>query len=141
MRRQRLQPSNLREAWALASRGLVDWIPLQVPALLAWAAAVLSNGRSGTVARLGGDEFVVLISPLASEQEGRAVLQRLIDTVATPIAIIESTSVSVSASIGVVATPVDGITADGLLHRADAAMCESKRHGKNQVRGFAPLAD
>lgn len=96
---------------------------------------------SDTVARLGGDEFVILISPLASEQEGRAVLQRLIKVVAEPIDIGEVTCVSVSASIGVAAYPADGATADELLQRADRSMYESKRQGKNQISGFAPLAD
>ena len=41
-------------------------------------------------------------------------------------------------SIGAVAYPDEGLTADDLLISADRAMYVSKRQGKNRVVGYAP---
>ena len=43
-----------------------------------------------------------------------------------------------SLSIGAVAYPDDGLTADDLLISADRAMYVSKRQGKNRVVGYTP---
>ena len=44
-----------------------------------------------------------------------------------------------SLSIGAVAYPDDGLTADDLLISADRAMYVSKRQGKNRVVGYAAI--
>ena len=47
-------------------------------------------------------------------------------------------NIQTSMSIGAVAYPDDGLTADDLLISADRAMYVSKRQGKNRVVGYAP---
>ena len=91
---------------------------------------------SDTVARLGGDEFVLLLSPLQNAEEGLAVVQRLVEAVALPVTIDDEVAVQVSASIGVALYPDDELQPDRLLERADAAMYDAKRQGKNRVSGF-----
>lgn len=87
-----------------------------------------------TAARYGGDEFVVLLPE--TDPTGAFVLAEKIrlGVHAMPIEI----PVDVprpSLSIGVVAYPDDGRSADELIISADGAMYTSKRAGKDRVTG------
>jgi diguanylate cyclase (GGDEF)-like protein/PAS domain S-box-containing protein len=95
---------------------------------------------SDTVARLGGDEFVLLLTPLDGVAEGRAVVQRVIDAVALPVGLGAERQARVSASVGVALYPDDATAPTELLARADAAMYEAKREGKNRAHGFPAAA-
>lgn len=86
-----------------------------------------------TVGRLGGDEFVLLLTNLENTEEYPLVLQRVIDTINTPIALDESNQAIVSASIGVTFFPADGNDADTLLRHADQAMYQAKKTGRNRI--------
>lgn len=87
--------------------------------------------ESDLIFRLTGDEFVVL-SESASTSGGVAHLaQRLIESVATPIAI-NNHSITVTASAGISLFPKDAAEAEKLLSNADAALDLSKRNGGNQ---------
>lgn len=89
--------------------------------------------RAGDVAgRIGGDEFVVILNPVRDEAEAMAVAERILANLAGTANLTEGT-VAISASIGVSLNMV-GDTADRLLRRADSALLEAKRAGKNQVR-------
>ncbi len=80
------------------------------------------------VARLGGDEFVVLIK----EPDNVDILaQRLADSLAEPVSW-ESETVAVSASVGWTETNVTE-PVEQALERADRAMYQAKRNGKNRV--------
>jgi diguanylate cyclase (GGDEF)-like protein len=87
---------------------------------------------SDLAARLGGDEFVVAL-PLA-QQQGTGIVERVSNalraTIAEPI-LFNGEVLRVSASIGAAASPVDGQTAEALLHAADQHMYQHKRHGKS----------
>lgn len=88
--------------------------------------------RAGdTVARLGGDEFTVLFNDLAHEKECFQILERLMQTIASPVLLGEN-SVVVSASVGVAFYPADGEDGDTLLKNADRAMYIAKQNGKNR---------
>ncbi len=82
-----------------------------------------------TVARLGGDEFVVLLEDVTAE---RAVdlAARLGARICAPLRYGEH-ELSVTMSIGLVPVDATGLTAEELLHAADAAMYRAKRMGKN----------
>jgi diguanylate cyclase (GGDEF)-like protein len=97
--------------------------------LLTVAARLTADVRAGdAVARLGGDEFAVLLSE-ADDERLRDVASRLLSSLRTPMAL-NGTTLSVTASIGG-ALGAAGDTADRLLHRADTAMYEAKRSGKD----------
>ena len=57
-----------------------------------------------------------------------------------PITLAGGVQAVVSASVGVALSPQHGTQASVLLSRADEAMYEAKRGGKNQVRFFAERA-
>jgi diguanylate cyclase (GGDEF)-like protein len=84
------------------------------------------------VSRNGGDEFVVVLRGLRpadpavakiADQIGRALQQ--------PIRATDDESVQIGVSIGLAAFPFHGPQLDAVLQRADAAMYEVKRTGKN----------
>lgn len=78
-----------------------------------------------TAARLGGDEFAVLLEN-AGDVEARRVAERLLASLAEPVAIGEH-EVQISVSVGV-AVDVGGrdVTADEVLRDADLAMYSAK---------------
>ncbi len=92
--------------------------------------------RIDTAARYGGDEFVVLLPE--TDPSGAFVLAEKIRQGVADLAIETPTErIRTSLSIGVVAYPEDGRTADDLMISADRAMYLSKRRGKNRVIGAA----
>jgi diguanylate cyclase (GGDEF)-like protein len=88
-------------------------------------------------ARYGGDEFVVLL-PETEPKGGFVVAEKLREGVSKAHVDANGRPVQTTVSIGVVAYPDDGETAEELLMAADATMYESKRKGKNRVVGRAP---
>jgi len=95
-----------------------------------------------TVARLGGDEFTVLLLHLEQPQGAEAVARKIVERLAEPAQLGE-TSVRVTASVGIALyKPEWPDTLDlamALLRRADAAMYDAKRSGKNAWRFAEPL--
>jgi cyclic di-GMP phosphodiesterase Gmr len=108
-------------------------------AVLVEVAARLRQASRPTdaLARLGGDEFVVVLTGI--EDVGRAgqLAERLVRAIAGPDGAMSLTAgggvlnVPVSLSVGV-ALSARGLTTDALLQRADTAMYEAKRQGKNR---------
>jgi diguanylate cyclase (GGDEF)-like protein/PAS domain S-box-containing protein len=84
-----------------------------------------------TVARLSGDEFVVVCPDVTDSQVCLELPNRLLETLARPIALDHAT-ISVTASIGVVEAGDEADPADVLL-QADSAMYRAKRAGGNRI--------
>lgn len=84
--------------------------------------------ESDTLARVGGDEFVVVLESLASVEDSQIIARKIQDVIES-IAI-DTTSVHVSASIGVAIYPHDGTSVQALLKKADEAMYEMKQGSK-----------
>jgi diguanylate cyclase (GGDEF)-like protein/PAS domain S-box-containing protein len=93
--------------------------------------------HSDTVSRLGGDEFIILLSPLEDGADAACSARKILSAVANPH-IIDNRSLDVNVSIGVSTYPADGLTAESLVNRADNAMYEAKRSGRNSYRFFQP---
>jgi diguanylate cyclase (GGDEF)-like protein len=103
-------------------------------------ASVIRTGvrRIDTAARYGGDEFVILLPE--TEPSGAYVLAEKIRQGVVDLGIQgPGEDIHTSLSIGAVAYPDDGLTADDLLISADRAMYVSKRQGKNRVVGYAAI--
>lgn len=81
------------------------------------------------VARYGGEEFAVLL-PHAVLEQAVALAERVRASIAAET--IEPLAAPITASIGV-ARLLDGEEGDALLDRADAALYEAKRTGRNRV--------
>ncbi|KPF92262.1 diguanylate cyclase [Novosphingobium sp. AAP83] len=93
------------------------------------------------IARLGGDEFAcaAIYDPDHSEAIDRLVL-RINEQIAHPI-IINSLAIEVTASVGLATTSSSDSSASQklattLLHRADLAMYQAKKAGRNGYRWF-----
>ena len=100
------------------------------------AQAIRSSLRTIDVAaRYGGDEFVALL-PETDPTGAYVVAEKIRQVVAGLSYEGGGGRVSTSISIGVVAFPEDGETADELMIAADEAMYLSKRLGKNRVVGY-----
>lgn len=83
-----------------------------------------------TFARLGGDEFVIMLEDVEDREAIVNVLDRVKHALDTPITL-GSNQVYITPSLGVAIYPEDGDDAEDLLKKADMAMYNSKKHGKN----------
>jgi diguanylate cyclase (GGDEF)-like protein/PAS domain S-box-containing protein len=102
-------------------------------ALIALVASLNSIVRAGdTIARVGGDEFVVMFDGVDDLHMTEILAPRLIeqfDGLSVPLA---NGAVGFTGSIGVVWSP-KRVDSGDLLARADAALFEAKRHGRNRL--------
>ncbi|MEX0836545.1 MAG: GGDEF domain-containing protein, partial [Nitriliruptor sp.] len=79
------------------------------------------------VARLSGDEFGVLLRRVERAADAGGVAAKLVDVLRRPF-VAGGHEVTIGASIGLAAAPVDGATSDELLSAADDAMYRAKEH-------------
>jgi diguanylate cyclase (GGDEF)-like protein len=98
--------------------------------LIAMSRRLLSAVRaSDTVARLGGDEFILLIESVDASDELISIGEKVIESLAAPIAIEAGVVINRSASLGLALYPRDGLDMNDLLFVADRAMYECKSTG------------
>jgi diguanylate cyclase (GGDEF)-like protein/PAS domain S-box-containing protein len=83
-----------------------------------------------TVARIGGDEFLIILTEIESTTSVVNLSNLLLVEVNKPI-LIGTTSFEISTSIGIVFFPGKDTNLDSIIKRADEAMYESKKKGKN----------
>lgn len=101
-------------------------------ALRSLAAAVGKSLRpADLVARYGGEEFVVLL-PATPTSDGEQILTRLQRSLSVGLFMHERKTVFVTFSAGVTAYRA-GETIEAALERADEALYEAKRTGKNRT--------
>jgi diguanylate cyclase (GGDEF)-like protein len=102
-------------------------------ALVAMAQVLKSSVRNDDlVARLGGDEFAVLLSAVTLRQ-AESRLRSVVSTLAsTSLPSGEEPIFTLTVSCGVSELSA-GDTAESLMQRADEALYEAKRQGKNRV--------
>jgi two-component system, cell cycle response regulator len=87
--------------------------------------------QEDTVARIGGDEFIILLPDVACVEDVAHPASKVLRSMATAFDI-DGLPVRVTASIGVAFYPDDAEYAESLIARADNALYEAKRLGKNQ---------
>jgi diguanylate cyclase (GGDEF)-like protein/PAS domain S-box-containing protein len=87
--------------------------------------------QSDTVARLAGDEFTIILEQLGGPGDARTIARKLVEALRQPVAI-AGRVLEVTASIGV-AMCAPGASDDvALLRRADEALYEAKRRGRDR---------
>ncbi|OIN90869.1 MAG: hypothetical protein AUJ20_12945 [Comamonadaceae bacterium CG1_02_60_18] len=121
--------------------------------LLVEGAARLSScvREVDTVARIGGDEFVVMLCELSanlaeSTAQAAGVAEKIRSALAAPYVLRvqrvgqadNTLKHQCSASIGVVLFVNDQIGQDDILNRADVAMYQAKRAGRNRIHFYTP---
>lgn len=88
--------------------------------------------RAGdVVARLGGDELLIVLNGVHDLDDAVRIADKLRDEIRQPTPVPGGTA-SVSASIGV-ALAEEGESVDDIVSRADAAMYQAKKSGKDRV--------
>ena len=86
---------------------------------------------SDTVARSGGDEFVVILPEISQPDDAIFVARKMIEALAEPVVIGEH-RLTVTTSIGIAVHPIAGTDdSQELMRRADMAMYDAKRGGRN----------
>ncbi len=90
--------------------------------------------RTDYAARIGGDEFLILL-PETDALVARSVLQRLR---ASLLASMESNGWAIGFSFGALTLREPRQALDEVLKRADAALYEAKRQGKNRIEHVVP---
>lgn len=86
---------------------------------------------SDTLARQGGDEFVVLLTEIRSTTDAVRLAETMIQALHSPL-LLGGREIPVTLSIGVaVFEPDGGETDESLLKRADNALYDAKRAGRN----------
>lgn len=111
---------------------------------VAWRLAQATR-KTDTCARLGGDEFAVVMDSAAAEQ-AQALGQKLCDVLREPFEIVvgegDRVEIALGASIGVALCPEslneaaslsDEERIEVLIRKADEAMYQAKRGGRNRV--------
>jgi diguanylate cyclase (GGDEF)-like protein len=107
-------------------------------ALLREIAARLTECVHGanTIGRQTGDEFFVVLSDAESAQAIATKVARLIEKISA-VTDIHGRELSITPSIGIALYPADGADFETLFQRADTALREAKRSGRNTHRFFA----
>jgi len=100
------------------------------------AALTARIGPDALLGRLGGDEFAV-VAPGHDAETGLALAGSLCDTVTRAAVTDGGTPLRVTVSIGV-AEVAPGPDVETSLSRADLALYEAKRAGRNRARLFVP---
>ena len=80
--------------------------------------------------RYGGEEFIIILNRISKEQ-CETITKRLISQISSNKLLYKGESIKVTVSIGSTTFKV-GDTPESLIHRADEALYEAKRTGKNK---------
>jgi diguanylate cyclase (GGDEF)-like protein len=97
-------------------------------------------GSRDLVARWGGDEFVILHYDAPGQPKTHSLAKHIIDEINRAVDI-DGSEVIVGASIGSATAPVDGISPDALLSKADIALYAAKADGRRSWRAFEQAMD
>jgi diguanylate cyclase (GGDEF)-like protein len=92
-------------------------------------------GDKGRVGRLGGDEFNVVLPGVMDRIALAALAERVISSLSQPY-VIEGSTISIGASVGIAIAPDDGDCADSLVRNADLALYAAKAAGKGTHRFY-----
>jgi diguanylate cyclase (GGDEF)-like protein/PAS domain S-box-containing protein len=90
------------------------------------------------LARWGGDEFVLLLDRISYLQDVGDIAERIV-RVLQPKFFLAGHSVEVTASVGVALYPKDGSDSDTLLEKADSALYEAKKWGRNNYQYYSAV--
>ncbi len=93
------------------------------------------DGINNTCYRMGGDEFVIVIPPESYES-----FENIIEDIKTIFSrpwFLKNADYYCTTSMGVVSFPDDGENVQDLIKKADIAMYEAKKSGKNRVANYS----
>jgi diguanylate cyclase (GGDEF)-like protein len=90
-----------------------------------------------TIARTGGDEFAIILPDLFHAKDAALVAQKIIGTLCQPLHL-DGHIIAATASVGISIYPSDTDNTEELVMKADIAMYQAKKLGKNTYQFFNP---
>jgi diguanylate cyclase (GGDEF)-like protein len=97
------------------------------------------KGISSSCYRMGGDEFVIIVPPESYYRIDK-IMEEIKDAFATPWYLKDS-DYYCTMSMGVVRFPEHGDNVSELIRKADVAMYEAKKSGKNRIAEYSDNID
>jgi diguanylate cyclase (GGDEF)-like protein/PAS domain S-box-containing protein len=91
-----------------------------------------------TICRYGGDEFVFVLEELEGSQNLVSILEKIMAITSSSF-LIGNETIQIQMSAGVSLFPDDDENAASLIQKADEAMYQAKRLGKNRVHYFSAV--
>jgi diguanylate cyclase (GGDEF)-like protein len=88
-----------------------------------------------TLSRLAGDEFIILLPNINHENDAVLVAEKIIQQL-HPLHIIKDSEIKITASIGIAFSEGAMSEPDSLIKRADKAMYQAKKRGKNNYQVY-----
>lgn len=92
---------------------------------------------SDTVARLSGDEFTIILEDIHAATDGERVARNIINKIRQPF-LSSLGGISMTTSIGIALFSEETLSADELLRRADIALYDVKRQGRDSYFTYRP---
>lgn len=109
--------------------------------LIEFAQRVKSALKNGDIiGRLGGDEFVVIVEGINDVLDIIQINERILALCEKPF-YIKDKKYYMSCSVGVGISPDDAVDAEELIRKADMAMYQAKKSGKNTYHFFDDKLD
>lgn len=90
-----------------------------------------------TIARTGGDEFAIILPDLFDAKDAALVAQKILGTLYQPLHL-DGHIIAATASLGISIYPSDTDNTEELIMKADIAMYQAKKLGKNTYRFYNP---
>jgi len=90
--------------------------------------------KGDIIARYGGEEFSIIM-PYTAKEDAYVIAERLRQEVETSFELMRFTkrNLKLTMSLGIASFPVDASDKDSLIDKADSALYEAKRSGKNKT--------
>lgn len=88
-----------------------------------------------TVSRFGGDEYAILLEELVSPRGAVQIVKRIRQLISEPL-VVNDTELRITASMGVVLSPMDNLPAELLLRNANIALHAAKEQGRDCFKVF-----
>jgi len=93
----------------------------------------MSVRKSDTIARLGGDEFIIMLQDISDPEDAEITAGKIVNELAKSF-VTGGQELSITVSVGVSLYPSDGTDIETLMKKADTAMYNAKKAGKNNFR-------
>lgn len=90
--------------------------------------------RDDIFGRLGGDEFIILLKDVSYSMDLYTRLENLCNLIGSAL----EPEAHISGSLGTAAYPEDGTSFEELYEKADIALYQAKKHGRNQYTVYEP---
>jgi len=101
---------------------------------------VSSVRKNDLVGRVTSDEFVILLTSINKAEDAAKTGKKVQNALSDPF-IIEDKEVFITASMGIVVFPDDGIDFDTLVKNGETAVASAKKSGKNNYKFYSSKMD